>query len=395
MKKFMVYLMIMVVFLITGCSASDGATASESGRNDGQAQEAREHLMTVWSDYLQVQEELYASELWALDYIETYLDTGDWNDLGKARTACIVSLQFIAELSMSEEDLSDEEYVVLAKNGVDTAYLSGEFEAVPSGIEEEQAFMRNRMLESLEAGVFIASDMEFLRETVSLHKEYIAYLCQCECITTNYLLLTLGDENGADDYWEALPGDYQTLCEGAEDWNDSETDLEKNMNLCLDEIEKITLGQADLLSAMEADLYKMRETAENQDVEKWRESAFRIENIPQLLPMPAWYRPDTAKYLSFIAKEDGEVSYPESGEELKDDSYGVYVQIEGISAEEIGSYVEVIRPLTQGVQKEEGTDTWFIMMEGYNIKIREEEGTVTLLFDGEDVTFAPGWYVGM
>ncbi len=396
MKKYMLLFMAIFTFFMAGCSAPEGDGAdSGSVRDDGQAEKAREHLMRVWSDYLRVQEELYASELWALDYVETYLDTGDWDDLVKARTACIASVQFIAELSMSEEDLSDEEYVVLAENGADTAFLSVEFESVPSGIEEEHMFMRNRMLESVEAGVFLASDMEFLREAVSLHKEYIGDLCQCEGITTNYLLLSLGEEQEGNGYWKAFREDYPTLFRGTEDWNDSETELQKNMDQYLDGIEEITLRQADLLSAMEADLYKMREAVENQEADKWRESAFEIKNTPELLPMPAWYQPDGAKYLSFIAGEDGDVSYPESGEELTDDSYGVYVQMEGISAEETGNYVEGIKGFAKGIQKEEGSDIWFVMMEGYDIKIRVEEGTVTLLFDGEDVTFAPGWYLGL
>ena len=132
MKKYMLLFMAMFTFFITGCSDLEGGGSDFAGvRDNEQAEEAREHLMRVWSDYLRVQEELYASELWALDYVETYLDTGDWDDLARARTACIASVQLIAELSMTEEDLSDEEYVVLAENGADTAFLSGEFEAVP------------------------------------------------------------------------------------------------------------------------------------------------------------------------------------------------------------------------------------------------------------------------
>ena len=55
-------------FLLSACSNSE-------------KEQALEHLLKVWSDYLQVQEDMYTSELWALDYAEKFLDTGDWGDL--------------------------------------------------------------------------------------------------------------------------------------------------------------------------------------------------------------------------------------------------------------------------------------------------------------------------
>lgn len=94
-------------------------------------EQAVQHLLTVWSDHLDILEKMYASELWALDYVEAYLESGDWKDLVRARTACIASARYLSELSMTEEDLSEEEYLVLAERGIDTGYQSVEFASVP------------------------------------------------------------------------------------------------------------------------------------------------------------------------------------------------------------------------------------------------------------------------
>lgn len=383
-------------------SGKDGADAyglaspkaAELSREEfRQAEDAMEHLLTVWSDYLRIQEETYASELWTLDYIEIYLETGDWNDLCKARTACIASARFLSDLSMTEEDISDEEYAALAKTGMDVTYQSAEFEAVLSKIENGHTFVRNQMLESLEGLVLFSRDRELIQEAVSIQKEYIAYYCECECIFTNYLLLTSGDKETASAYWETLPEKYPVLSTGLQEWNNSEDDLAENMEQCLDSIEDTTLRHADLLSASGAELYKMADAVEKQDVRKWIESAFILENTPELLPMPEWYEPETAKYLSFITEEDGTITYPESGDKLEDASYGVYMQIPDISAAEIHAYVVAVQPLAQNVWKSEGIDEWNIKMADYSIQISLEDGMATVLFDGEDVTFAPVWYM--
>lgn len=405
-----------ILFLISGCSSPTDRTGSESGsaseRDDAgvsepdsskeaglseekirQAEDAMEHLLAVWSDYLRVQEEAYASELWALDYIEKYLETGDWDDLGRARTACIASARFLSDLSMTEEDISDEEYTALAETGMDVTFQSAEFEAIPSKIESEHTFVRNRMLESLEGLVFFSEDRELMKEAVSIQREYIASNCEYECIFTNYLLLTSGDEKNASAYWEELPEKYPILCTGRQDWNGSERELEENVGQCLDSIEDTTLRQADLLSAMGADLYRMEKAVENKDVKEWIESAAIMDNIPELLPMPDWYEPETAKYLSFITEEDGTVSYPESGDELKDASYGVYMQIPDISAGEIQAYIQAAEGFSQNAWKNEGVDEWNIEMTDYSVQISLEDGTADVLFDGEDVTFVPVWYM--
>ncbi len=387
MKKYLLKLtafcMTAVILLfVNGCASS--------------TDDARERLLTVWSDYLRVQDEMYASELWALDYVERYLDTGDWNDLAKARTACIVSSRFLSELSMTEEDISDEEYLILAKTGMDVTYQSAEFESVFADVENEHTFVRNRILETLEGGVFLSVDIGFLERAVNLRKEYISYMCQCECISTNYLLLSYGDEENISAYWDELPEKYPALCAGRQEWNDSEAALEKNMDLCLDAIDDAMAEQADLLSAMGADLYKMTKVIESGDenaVKEWTDQAFLMENTPKLLPMPEWYSSETAKYLSFVTEKDGTILYPETGDALQDASYGVYMEIPDISADEIHDYADEVQAFAEAVWKSEEMDEWNIKMPDYTVQITVEGGTATVLFDGADVTFVPVWYL--
>ncbi len=374
MKKYFVgVLAIFFFFFMGGCSPDKSDAAAD----------ASDHLRKVWSDYLRVQENMYASELWAMDYAEKFLETRDWADLMKARTAAIASARYLSELSMAEEDLSEEEYVELGKAGVDVSFQSMEIESLAGEVKEAHDFVRYSLLETLEGGVFLQANAESARESIDIQKEYIGYLCQGQCLTANYLLLVLGDEKAASAYWEDMPEKYPTLCAKRDGWNDSEKSLGENMEQSLDAIEEITLRQADLISILGAELHNKKQP---------EESAFQMIHTPEFLPEPEWYDPEKAGYLSFVQEEDGGIAYPESGDRLEEDAYGVYVQISDVSAEEVADYVASVQRMARNVQKD-GEDAWEITMRGYNIQIRAEEGTAVLIFDGQDVTFAPLWYL--
>lgn len=388
-----------VLLSVQGCSAEGGETGSAFSNSSGRqteetekAEEATEHLLTVWFDYLRVREEMYASELWALDYVDKYLRTGKWDDLSKARTACIASVRFLSDLSMEEEDLSDEEYAVLAKVGMDVSFQSEQLRSIETDLEDTHGFVRNRILESLEESIFFSSTVERLKKGIALERELCSCWFESECNTLNYLLLMVEDKEKAEDYWEDFLEKYPLLASERSEWNDNESELERQEGQCLDSIQEIVLGKAELEAAMQADLYELEQAIEKGDGIDWKKLSFAMSNTPVLLPMPEWYDSETAGYLSFTKDNEGNVVYPESGDKLTDDSYGVYIEIEGISGEKLNTYVDLVRNMVQGAQIMENKEGWSIMMPDYSVQISLEDDTATLIFSGQDVTFAPVWY---
>ena len=116
-------------------------------------------------------------------------------------------------------------------------------------------------------------------------------------------------------------------------------------------------------------------------------------NVPDLLPYPEWYDPQTSGYLSVVIEEDGSVTYPESGDDLGDGQYGVYIQSEGVTEGDIVKYINTARDYALDVWRAEDSASWYILMPDYNVKIDCEEDAATVLFNGEDITFAPVWYI--
>lgn len=402
---------VLTALQISGCGASQAGSREEqvtdrivesavlqdelddASADKPSIEQAAQHLLTVWSDHLDVLERMYASELWALDYVDVYLESGDWNDLVKARTACIASARYLSELSMTEEDLSEEEYLVLAEAGVDTGYQSAEFASVADFVEQAHKVIRNQMLERLENNVFAESSIEILKAHASAERDAISIMCQYSCDETNYLLLTLGDEAVSKSYWSAMKENYSVLSSGQSEWCAVEAELEAAVTACLDKYEDVIIKKADLISMAEAELYQMTQIIENEDLESLMASAHTMDNVPYLLPCPAWYAPHTSKYLSGFMGEDGSVTYPESGDDLGDDRQEVFIQAEGVTEEKIAAYIDTAKDYALDTWKAEDSGAWYISMPDYNVKIDCKDDTALIHFSGEDITFTPIWYI--
>lgn len=394
MRKGILIFIMGLSLLMTGCKASEGLPRNEENVDSvagTDTESAVEHLMNVWSDYLSALDRMYASELWALDYVDAYLESGDWDDLAKARTACIASAGYLTELSMSVEDLSEEEYLILTDAGIDTGYQTLEFSGFEDVKELGHSVIRDRLLEGLECDVFFEKSVKLLKEEVSLQKDYIDCMCREICYETNYLLYTIRDYADVVEYWSAIQEMYPALSAGRSEWLETEPELNNALDACLDEYDEILMTQSDLISRMEADLYQMTQLVQNKNIDALKASAYHMSNVPSLLPLPQWYAPESTGYLGYTLSDDGGISYPESGEELTDADGGVYMMIEEVSREDVEEYIEIAEDYASAVEQD-GTE-WYITMPGYSVKIEWENDTVTILFSGEDITFAPSWYI--
>lgn len=412
LKGVLVSIIIVMLFLqLTGCgfaqsslyglsimplTVNKGVNKGNTAKSMGSQKDvdaAVQHLLVVWSDYLSVLDKMYASESWAFDYVEDYLESGDWDDLSKARTACIASARYLTELSMTEEDLSQDEYRILSKAGIDVGYQSDCFSSLADDLENAYMTIRNDYLESLEDGVFYKNIVENMKKDIVLQRELIACDIRYNCCETNYLLLTLGDDAMARKYWYSMEENYPVLSTGCGKWPGTEAKLQAEATASMDEENEISLKMEELVTELSEDLEEMTQIVMNGDMKKLKSCAYKMSNMPALLPMPTWYEPETAGYLSFISLENGSVVYPQMGDELEDANYGVYMQVEDVSRKDVENYIAYVKKYVKAVQKKENGTAWDILMSDYTVRIEWEDNVVTVIFYGEDVAFAPYWYV--
>lgn len=354
-----------------------------------------EHLLSVWSDYLRVIDDMYTSELWALDYVDTYLKSKDWRDLRKARCACMVSARHLGGLSMAENDLDSEEYLQLAEQGVDTSFQSMEFSALANTLENDQRTIKTRFVGNLEGNIVFDSTNDILKQESSLKREMISYMMQYTCTMTNYLLVSLGDEAVAEEYWASMKEKYPVLANGASAWLDDKKSLEDATKACLDRYQKMAYKYSDLLSSANADYYLLEKIIKEKDIKSLIASANHMTNVPKLLPLPVWFTLSEVEYECCQIEEDGKIVSPQSGEEISMDQYGIMAGYEGVELKTVEEYISSIESYVDDVRKEPEENIWIITMPGYLVKIEWRGQKVSFYFDGEDMTLVPLWYMGL
>lgn len=357
--------------------------------------EATDHLVTVLENYLQTAESMYASQRWAFAYVDAYLNSKDWKDLEKARMACIVSSRYLADLSMPDDDLTAEEYTTLASGGVDTAYLSEEFQTLPLEIREVHIKMREIVLEYLEENIFWEKDVEILKEELVYAEDDSMYMSRYICFMVNYMLLQLGKE----ERWDSMAEKYPVLFRECSEWIDKEEDVMKSADSMINEIEKQEYRRDKIRAMLDAKEYDWNRIDQNNDLEMLKLQMHQMTSLPTLLPLPVWYdsQPDVTGYISYYITEDGDVIYPQSGDDLdgsRHESFGIYMQIQGVSKDDVVSYLETAKDAAELISQEEETE-WFIKMPDYAVNMKWEDDMVTITFKGEDVTFAPSWYIDL
>ena len=165
------------------------------------------------------------------------------------------------------------------------------------------------------------------------------------------------------------------------------------MDAQLDRLEENVNRTVDLLSDSSAQLYGLENSLAEGGVSQLAEAVFPMTNVPEMLPIPEWYNPAEAGYISFIEEESGDILYPESGAPLPDGSYGAYIQMLGVTADAIGDYVDAAAPYAQESWKADDGDVWYLVMPDYHVKLEAGEDGATLLFTGGDAAFAPAWYL--
>lgn len=95
MRKIRLWIMVMLLTLtVTGCSEAGESSEEEltsnleNGKNEtesGTEQAVTTSVRSVVGLSSDIGSDV-ASQLWAMDYVDAYLESGSWEDLGKARS---------------------------------------------------------------------------------------------------------------------------------------------------------------------------------------------------------------------------------------------------------------------------------------------------------------------
>ena len=343
---------------------------------------SKEKMISVWGAGLSAANELYGNMLWALDYIEAWVEGKTWDDLVKARTACILIAGYLNGYEFPEMALTAEEQIMLADAGYATEILMDYSRPASNGIMMQQYF-RDHMLPSLDTEAIWLYELESIRDLAAVLRSYLQIECQYLCLTTNYLYLpVIEQENDGERLWATLQESYPVIFPKGTVWESDAAALEKA------NIEIVFASDSNL---EEIDAVLQRINAKLQNVIMDMEDGIMPEELsivgqPNILPVPLWYDTELAGFVSFRYNEDKTLTYPVCGDVLEKEDCNIYLQQTDISLEQVEAYMEIAEPYMKAVARND--NSWTIMMEGYSVSVSWENQTVVMIFLGESSTLS-------
>ena len=338
---------------------------------------ARQRMMEIWSEYLAVMDELCDTQEWTYEAVEAFLENEDWESLEEARRACAATLQDLngmEERAGSLEDLSEEDYDILYDRGIDISYQSMILASCRAYVQETGTLLRRAYQAGLESYLaYSGAEREEMKDMLVISREKSRMQARYDCLTTNYLLLSLGEDEVTRDFWDAMSEKFSSLCKDKDEWIGSETDLLSDSQKLEDEMLELTSGVYRILASRKAAMDEAEEFADAKDGAFFLEQYEGLPGSPALLPAPDWYKPFQAEFF-YIQKMEGSCAA---------------VRVEDVTREEVSRYVEGVTKYALQTEENPEEGTWQIDMGDYQVLFSQEDTAVTVCFEGADNTFAP------
>lgn len=411
MKRILILILAAVMMLGSSCSKTpetgtestaraDETTAAEEAVEETAEEAARETnrrrtVLSDWSKYLHVCEYLYGDMLWAISYIEQFIENPTWDNLQIARVALITATKYIEKRNIAEPEMTADDYVQMLLEGYDVADVEVKGKSFE---KEKQDILRECLLlkSGLYSDIFWQVSYDYFQSYIKLIKEYYINLIQFLNITTEYLLLNLNDPALTDEFHSYVEENCPTLTAyQTESIPDMDTAYAKT-DVVLEKIEAITKEMLFIVGESQAVVYQMQDARAEGDMTVLQEKAVDIIDMPLVLPYPLWDLVDNAVYYYYYTGEDNINHYSVEQETLSEKPDGWLVEYYQTSREDFDDYQAMLSilgldPYTESEVEGEYRLTYYLGDTAFMLTWNEEYAS--FFAPSGNIDFVPLWYL--
>lgn len=360
--------------------ADEAKDASPVGSGESLHAAAKDHMLGYWAEYLSLAEQRVSAESAAYTQIEAFSKSNDWEELAKARKACVKAICSLEELGQESDMLTERlasEPGSTSVDGIDFSPFIDEMKNASGRMKEDRELMQ-LYLNVLEGeSPFLWTHAGVLGSTAVNGQIRTEKISGYTCMLTNRFLLSLAQPDTSAAFWSIMPSLFPNLCEMRWDWYDTEEELSEWIGLFSPPAKFPPQAELGLLGILKDSRHDLPES----------EHINTLTSMPVLLPTPAWYDPDKADYMTELEIAFAAQSLPP--EEMPKASC---FTIEGISKSDVEQYVAEASAYAVDV-RDAGEGNWDLIMDGYMLSIEWRDDTAELTFRHEDNTFAPAWFL--
>lgn len=337
-------------------------------------------LQSDWENRLSVTNEIYQQIFWALDYVDAWTQDQTWENLAKAKTACLLLTDYLDAVTYPEMALTSEEKLFLGRNGVSIVYLEN-YSDLNFICETVRMYVRYYLFPNLEQSFYVADLLNSANIAASVRKE-LEYNQDFLYLNTNLLFLPFYTEQEGVAFWQTLQEKYPLLFPSDSVWSTDDEALANRVSSLVVPFSNNDQSHMEaLLQNAARSKNELMDIADNREREK-----LTITGCPKLIPMPEWYSSNYALY-RFIRYVEGNRSTPQCGDVLTTGDCSMEIFLKGVTAQQFEDYIELLTPYTDRMSLKQ-EHYWLATIGNYGLGLTWSDGIVDILFVNQTSTFS-------
>lgn len=292
--------------------------------------------LDCWQQYLQTNEVLNCSVVWAMDYIIDYCDNPGLITYRRALAAAESAYATLSQLKAEKCSLDSSDFEALSACGEDLSFITAEIEAVTESIRSNGLIVGD-ILNSLLMDAFWNYGIDYIRQQAQYRKQAAQQNITYLQLESNYLCLSLGYDDYPKSFTEnceALFGDDVTFSEDIES-------VEDEIFKCLDEIDKQYYEGGKIESLLEDNQRIFDKAAESGDWSEVLSERTVWQDDCVTLPLPTFDFPSLVSSYRFD-ENSGEMIYTVPGNDLTDVPEGFTMAYSEVSEQVAREYISKI-----------------------------------------------------
>lgn len=353
--------------------------------------EGRDEILKAWTKYLKVNEKKLSSVIWGTTYIKNFCKKPDVTGYRRAMAAAETVAGTLKKIEIPKLSVSNKAFSSAVKAGKDLSFINTDFAGLKNDIVSD-AELWESLSRSIVTDSFWSYGTEYLEAAADLEAKqaqaYIEYLRY----STNYLLLTVGENSFISDVCGACP----TIFKSTDKYIKDTATIEKKISASLDKLESCISDHANIKSIQNANNAVMKKAVTSGNYNKVYSVALSWGKGKDVIPMPSW--DSLPCFYSYKLDSSDEVKWTSVGDNLTQVPPSLMAQFEGVKKADFISYIEMIYSLGFKLASAEGsydgtTPMQLIFQKG-NIEVSMgwEDNYVTILIIDAKVVLCPLWY---
>lgn len=353
--------------------------------------EGRDEILKAWTKYLKVNEKKLSSVMWGTTYIKNFCKNPDVTGYRRALAAAETVAGTLKKIEIPKLSISDKAFSAAVKAGTDLSFINTDFAGLKNDIATDAALWES-LSRDIVTESFWSYGTEYLEATADLESKqaqaYIEYLRY----STNYLLLTVGENSFISD----VCGNCPTIFKSNDTFIKDTATIEKKISASLDKLESCVSDHANIKSIQNANIAVMKKAVTSGNYNKVYSVSLSWGKGKDVIPMPSWNA--LPCFYSYKLDSSDNIKWTSVGDNLTQVPPSLMAQFEGVKKADFISYIEMIYSLGFELASAEGsydgnTPMQLIFQKG-NIEVSMgwEDNYVTILIIDSQVVLCPLWY---